>query len=40
MKRKVGERLSFTYTTVDHNAVVHEFFGKWLLELGPEWKIR
>ncbi len=40
MRRKVGERLSFTYTTVSHDAVVHEFFGPWLAALDPEWKIR
>jgi len=38
MKGKVGARLSFRYTTVDHNDVVHEFFGKWLSALGPEWE--
>lgn len=31
-------RLHFTPTTVSHNAVVQEFFGRWLDRLGPDWK--
>jgi hypothetical protein len=30
-------RLSFTKTSVDHNAVVQEIFGDWLAELDDSW---
>lgn len=33
-------RLSFTKTSVDHNAVVEEFFPGWLSKLDSSWKVQ
>jgi hypothetical protein len=38
MKPRVGDRLRFTSTTVDHDSVVQTFFADWLSKLGPPWK--
>lgn len=38
MKPRVGDRLRFTPTTVDHDSVVQTFFADWLSKLGPQWE--
>jgi beta-lactamase class A len=37
--KDAGARWSMTATDVEHDAVVQEFFGRWLAQLGPEWKL-
>jgi len=38
LKPRVGDRLRFTPTTVDHDSVVQTFFGDWLEKLGKQWR--
>jgi len=39
MKPKVGDRLRFMKTTVDHDSVVQTHFGDWLSRMDPVWKL-
>ncbi len=39
MKPRVGDRLRFLKTTVDHDSVVQTYFGDWLSRLDPRWKM-
>jgi hypothetical protein len=39
MKPRVGDRLRFMKTTVDHDSVVQTYFGDWLARLDSAWKM-
>jgi beta-lactamase class A len=39
MKPRVGDRLRFMKTTVDHDSVVQTYFGDWLSRLDSNWKM-
>jgi beta-lactamase class A len=39
MKPRVGDRLRFMKTTVDHDSVVQTYVGDWLSRLDPRWKM-
>jgi beta-lactamase class A len=40
LKKSAGDRIHFEGTHVDHNAVVNEYFPRWLMELDSGWRLR